>query len=227
VTGVRGAHLPQHRVRATTLSLVAGLALLTALELTELLAHIDGAVMDVLVAHRTARMTAIATAVTDTGASPFTYPLVAVAGLVTALRTRRWRPGVVALAVLGLGVFSRLLLSVLVGDARPALELQLVAVSGFSFPSGHAAASALLAGTLIWLAGRAGLPRRPRLVVGAVLLGWAVLVGVSRIYLGVHWVSDVVGSWLLAAAWLSALPLLDPVRRVAAVGRDAFSATPR
>lgn len=214
-------------MRAIVVGLVAGLALLTVLELTELLTHVDGTVMDVLAAHRTARWTTLATAVTDTGASPFTYPLVAVAGLVTALRTRRWRPGVVALTVLGLGVLSRLLLSVVVGDARPALELRLVAVSGFSFPSGHAAASALLAGTLIWLAGRAGLPRRPRLAVGAVLLGWAVLVGVSRLYLGVHWVSDVVGSWLLAAAWLSALPLLDPVRHAGAVGGDALRPTPR
>jgi membrane-associated phospholipid phosphatase len=200
-------------MRVVAVGLVVALALLTAVELADLLVHVDGAVMDALVAHRTARWTSLATAVTDTGASPFTYPLVAIAGLVTALRTRRWRPGVVALAVLGLGVFSRLLLSLLVGDARPAIELRLVAVSGYSFPSGHATASALLAGTLVWLAGRAGLPPRPRLVLGAVLLGWALLVGVSRLYLGVHWVSDVVGSWLLAAAWLSALPLLDPNRR--------------
>ena len=101
-------------MRAIVAGLVVGLALLTAVELADLLVHVDNAVLDALVAHRTARWTAFATAVTNTGASPFTYPLVAVAGLVVARRTRRWRPGVVALGVVVLGVLSRLLLSVLV-----------------------------------------------------------------------------------------------------------------
>lgn len=213
-------------VRAIVAGLVVGLALLTAVELADLLVHVDNAVLDALVAHRTARWTALATAVTNTGASPFTYPLVAVAGLVVARRTRRWRPGVVALGVVVLGVLSRLLLSVLVTDARPNQELWLVPVGGYSFPSGHAAASALLAGALIWLAGRAGLPRRPRLVLGSVLLGWAFLVGLSRLYLGVHWVSDVVGSWLLAAAWLAALPLLDPTRPEQPAAGDPVTRAP-
>ena len=199
-------------VRVVVAGLVLGLALLTTAELADLLVHVDNGVLDALVARRTAGWTGFATAVTNTGASPFTYPLVAIAGLVVARRTRRWRPGVVALAVVVLGVLSRLLLSVLVRDTRPDQDLWLVPVGGFSFPSGHAAASALLAGTLIWLVGRAGLPRLPRIGFGIVLLGWAFLVGVSRLYLGVHWVSDVVGSWLLAAAWVCALPLLDPVR---------------
>ena len=213
-------------VRAIVAGLVVGLALLTAVELADLLVHVDKAVLDTLVAHRTARWTALATAVTRTGASPFTYPLVAVAGLVVARRTRRWWPGVVALGVVVLGVLSRLLLSVLVTDARPNQELWLVPVGGYSFPSGHAAASVLLAGALIWLAGRAGLPRRPRLVLGSVLLGWAFLVGLSRLYLGVHWVSDVVGSWLLAAAWLAALPLLYSLRRDRREADDTPSPAP-
>ena len=86
-------------MRAIVAGLVVGLALLTAVELADLLVHVDNAVLDALVAHRTARWTALATAVTNTGASPFTYPLVAAAGLVVARRTRRWRPGVVALGV--------------------------------------------------------------------------------------------------------------------------------
>lgn len=204
-------------MRVVVAGLVVALALLTAAELADLLTQVDSAVLDALVAHRSARSTGLATAVTNTGASPFTYPLVAVAGLVVASRTKRWRPGVVALAVVVLGVLSRLLLSVLVADPRPDPGLWLVPVGGYSFPSGHAAASALLAGALIWLAGRAGLPRGPRLGLGVVLLSWAFLVGLSRLYLGVHWVSDVVGSWLLAAAWLAALPLLDPVRRAGRV----------
>jgi len=193
--------------------LVGGLALLTAAEVANLLVHVDNGVLDALVAHRTAGLTDLAAAVSHTGASVLTYPLVVIAGVAVAWRTQRWRPGVVALAVLVLGVFSRYLLSVVIRDARPDRDLWLVRTGGFSFPSGHAAASALLAGTLIWLVSRAGLPRPARLAFAFVALAWAFLVGLSRLYLGVHWVSDVAGSWLLAAAWICALPLLDPVRR--------------
>jgi undecaprenyl-diphosphatase len=201
---------------AATAGLIAALAVLVTLELVAPPRFADTAVLDLMVAHRTPRWTGVATAVTNSGASPFTYPLIVLAGLLTGMRTRRWQPGVAALCIVVLGVLSRLLLSVLVGDARPPVEQQLVAVRGFSFPSGHAASSALLAGALIWLASRAQLPSPVRRTTAAVLVLWAVLVGVSRLYLGVHWVSDVVGSWLLAGAWLCVLPLLDsapPLRR--------------
>ena len=189
--------------------LLVALAVLTTVELVAPPRIADTAVLDLMVTHRTPGWTAIATAVTNSGASPFTYPLIVLAGLLTGMRTRRWQPGVAALCIVVLGVLSRLLLSVLVGDGRPPLEQRLVAVQGFSFPSGHAASSALLAGALIWLAGRALLPYPVRWTTAAVLVPWAFLVGVSRLYLGVHWISDVVGSWLLAGAWLCVLPLLD------------------
>ena len=194
--------------------LVAALALLIVAELVAPPTVADAAVLDLMVANRTARWTAIATAVTNSGASPFTYPLIALTALLVGMRTRRWQPGVAALCVVALGVLSRLLLSILIGDARPPSEQRLVPVIGFSFPSGHATSSALLAGALIWLIGRARLPSLVRWTTAAILVPWAVLVGVSRLYLGVHWISDVIGSWLLAGAWLCLLPLLDQTPRM-------------
>jgi membrane-associated phospholipid phosphatase len=194
---------------AALAGLIAALAVLTVVELVAPPQGVDTAVLDMITAHRTPQWTAIATAVTNSGASPFTYPLVALAGVLAGVRTRRWQPGVAALCIVVLGVLSRLLLSVLVGDARPPLQQRLVAVYGFSFPSGHAATSALLAGALIWLAASARLPPLVRRTTAAVLVLWAVLVALSRLYLGVHWISDIVGSWLLAGAWLCTLPLLD------------------
>ena len=189
--------------------LAVALGALTMLEVARPPEMLDRAVLDELIELRTPGLTSLATAVTDSGASPLTYPLIAVAGLLVGLRTRRWRPGVAALGVAVLGVLSRLLLSIVIGDTRPPVEQRLVSVHGFSFPSGHAVASALLAGTLIWLAGRARLRRPARLAIAAVLVPWAILVGMSRLYLGVHWISDVAGSWLLAGAWLCLLPLVD------------------
>ena len=103
------------------------------------------------------------------------------------------------------GVLSRLQLSKLVADARPPQGDWLTPAQGFSFPSGHAATSALVAGTLTWLLIQVVQPRWARLAVGVVPASWAMLVALSRLYLGVHWVSDIVGSWLLAGAWLGVL----------------------
>jgi membrane-associated phospholipid phosphatase len=114
-------------------------------------------------------------------------------------------PGVAAVGVAAGGVLSRLGLSDLIRDARPPRTVWLVEVNGFSFPSGHAATSALIAGTLAWLLTLLIRARSARVAIIAALAVWALLVALSRTYLGVHWVSDILGSWLLAGAWLTSL----------------------
>ena len=68
--------------------------------------------------------------------------------------------------------------------------------AGFALPSGHTATATFAAGLLCL-----GLARSPRsawrFVAFAVLALWVVLDGVGRVYLGVHWPTDVVGGWLL------------------------------
>jgi membrane-associated phospholipid phosphatase len=196
------------RARTVLAGVLVALAGLIAVEVSDLARAVDGYVLDLMVSHRTSSWTGAARMVTHSGASPFAYPVAVLAALVVGLRTGRWRVALVAPVVLVLGVLSRLLLSLAVRDVRPSAALRLVPVGGFSFPSGHAAASALLAGVLIWLIAHTGTPRPLRIALYAVLGLWALLVGVTRLYLGVHWVSDIVGSWLLAAAWLALLPLI-------------------
>lgn len=67
---------------------------------------------------------------------------------------------------------------------------------GYSFPSGH---SIFAASVGFAAAGLAAL--RNRWALAAALLAWVVGVGVSRVYLGAHWPTDVLGAWLIAAAW--------------------------
>lgn len=85
--------------------------------------------------------------------------------------------------------------------ARPELVPHLVSANGYSFPSGHATASAVCYLTLAALAGQVTPDRAARLylLVAAVLLVGAI--GCSRVYLGVHWPSDVLAGWLFGALW--------------------------
>ena len=190
----------------TAVGLLITLGLLTALEtMSDAASGLDSAVRSWVLAHRSGVVTPTARALTHTGTSALLYPLVALAGLAVRLRTGRWAPAVAALAVVVTGVLSRLGLSKLVRDPRPPRADWLVSAGGFSFPSGHAATSALVAGALAWLLAGVIRSRWARTVLVLGCAAWAVLVSLSRIYLGVHWISDVIGSWLLAGAWLSAL----------------------
>ncbi|MFI7598055.1 phosphatase PAP2 family protein [Actinoplanes sp. NPDC049681] len=114
-------------------------------------------------------------------------------------RARRLALWVVTTMVVG-GVLGAVL-KLLVGRHRPDLLEPVARAAGFSFPSGHALNAALTAGVFVLVL----LPvvrHRWALWAGAVTV--TVLTGLSRIVLGVHWTSDVVGGWLLGAAVVAA-----------------------
>ncbi|MEO8295124.1 MAG: phosphatase PAP2 family protein [Gemmatimonadota bacterium] len=75
-------------------------------------------------------------------------------------------------------------------------------IGGWSFPSGHAMGSLVTYGMLAYLAARF-LPRRPAQMVAIMLLLLVLLIGISRIYLGVHYFSDVVAGYSAAIVWLA------------------------
>lgn len=85
--------------------------------------------------------------------------------------------------------------------ARPDVVPRLVDVSSLSFPSGHAANSAIIYLTLAALASQAVLQRRVRAYLMAVALSLVAMIGASRVYLGVHWPSDVLAGWSFGALW--------------------------
>ena len=89
---------------------------------------------------------------------------------------------------------------------RPGAETLVPIPGSFSFPSAHSFCSLIvfgMIGLLIFRAmNRKGVPYNAAIVPGIILVVFAILIGISRIYVGVHWPSDVLGGWLLAGMWL-------------------------
>jgi membrane-associated phospholipid phosphatase len=84
----------------------------------------------------------------------------------------------------------------------------------FSFPSGHALVSFVFYAVLAGLIADRVRSRAVRVLVGVVAGTLIAAIGLSRIYLGVHYPSDVIAGYLAAAIWVSALLVLDHVRKV-------------
>jgi membrane protein DedA with SNARE-associated domain/membrane-associated phospholipid phosphatase len=150
---------------------------------------------------RTAWLVDAAKVVTTLGSAAVTLPIAAVAAVLLGVRRRFAEAAVlvVATAIIYAGVPA-------LKDVtdRPRPPDPLTAYSGSAFPSGHAAHAILYP----WLALTMTVRLRPGMAGGAALLAagivLAVLVGLTRVYLGVHYLSDVSGGWALGAAAFAA-----------------------
>lgn len=95
---------------------------------------------------------------------------------------------------------------------RPPLK-HLVTETSFSFPSGHAMGSMIFFGSLIFLMPLITNHRLLRSFLKSLCFGMIFLIGLSRIYLGVHYLSDIIGGYLLGLTWLFATyPLYQKIR---------------
>jgi undecaprenyl-diphosphatase len=145
----------------------------------------------------------LAEAMTDLTAFGSVAGLVLVVGAVLGylLLSGRVRTALFVLAATGTGMILGKLLKLAYDRPRPTLVPHLVDVTSASFPSGHATDSAIVYLTLAALLARTlpGPAHRLYIIGAAILL--TLLIGVSRIYLGVHWPSDVAAGWSIGAAW--------------------------
>lgn len=136
---------------------------------------------------------------------PLGMPILATVTAVTlAVLWRQWTPVVLVAATAA----GSLLLTVagkgMVGRARPPL---VDAVPPYdltaSFPSGHSLNAAAIGGIVAYLVMRRQRSARARALTVAAAVAFAVTIGLSRVYLGHHWLTDVLAAWALGVAWLA------------------------
>lgn len=140
-----------------------------------------------------------------------------------------WLHGVIGAVAIGLASLGNEALKAVIARARPDLLDPIVAERGFSFPSGHSALGMAAWGILGVLIMRSRLPLGVRRGIVAVLVVLIALIGLSRIWLGVHYPTDVLAGWTAGAVIVLVYARLT--RRVspepAAAAVDAGPAQPR
>jgi membrane-associated phospholipid phosphatase len=159
---------------------------------------LDARLQSVLGAPRGSQVAHIALGVTSLGDTVPLVTLLLLAGVVAPMRWRGgWRVLILPIVATAVGQLLCDLLKLAVARPRPPARLWAGSASGFAFPSGHATSS--MAGFLtLALLVAVGLPagrRRVLVVASGVVL--AVLVGLTRVVLSVHWATDVIGGWAL------------------------------
>ena len=127
--------------------------------------------------------------------------LVTVLGVGLVLAFRNWQRALFIAVAIGGGTALSGLLKLDYARPRPAIVAHLVGVSSASFPSGHAMNSAIVYLTLAALGARALVEPRARRYVIVVALLLTLLVGSTRVYLGVHWPTDVFAGWAAGGGW--------------------------
>jgi undecaprenyl-diphosphatase len=121
--------------------------------------------------------------------------LVAIATLAVGVLVGPWLHGVIGAVTIGLTSLANGALKDLIARARPDLLEPIITERGFSFPSGHSILGMVAWGILAVLVWRSRLPSGVRRGVVAALGVVVLLVGVSRVWLGVHYPTDVLAGW--------------------------------
>jgi undecaprenyl-diphosphatase len=161
-----------------------------------------------------AMLVAVVKAITWLGSSGVLWSVIGAAAVVLAIR-RRWRLAIYLLVAGAGALVLDPVLKSLVGRLRPVVAHPVAHGNGDSFPSGHSLGSIVCYGAilLVFLPAARGRWRRAFIVGIAALVA---LIGISRILLGVHYVSDVLGGWALGVAWLGVTAFAFELTRRAA-----------
>lgn len=136
------------------------------------------------------------------------------------IRTRRWHRAILVTVGVGGAAAITSILKLIFARDRPELWQVLEYESTYSFPSGHATLSFALAMCIVLLLWRT----KWRWHIAGVALIYIVVIGFSRLYLGVHYPTDILAGWVVAGTWVIAtwwlLPFLVTKKQGRRAGKD-------
>ncbi|MFF0067018.1 phosphatase PAP2 family protein [Streptomyces sp. NPDC005279] len=167
---------------------------------------VDARVHDWVMGHRPAWASDVAVGITLTGSGVPAYVLAALAGALAA-RCVRWLGALLGIVALASAQVPRIVLASALARTRPATADWTWSASGWAMPSGHTTTLMVIA-ALFTVAAHRRARARWRPVLLALPVVWAGAVGVSRVFLGMHWPTDVLAGWLLAACWAGSAALV-------------------
>jgi membrane-associated phospholipid phosphatase len=212
-------------VTITALTLLVGIGLLVGGGMTD---GFDRTVIDAVRAPALHGALSPLGAITELGSTEAVSAM-ALVTLAVGVAVGPWLHGVAGAVTIAAASIANSTLKLVVARERPDLLEPIVVEHGFSFPSGHSALGMVAYGVLAVLVSRSRLPRGARtaiIVALGVLIG---LIGLSRVWLGVHYPTDVLAGWAAGGAVVSAYAALT--RRVslepAAAAVDADRAARR
>lgn len=157
----------------------------------------DNAVLNYIHEHASGAAELLFSFVTNLGDPLFMVPLGLIITAILLHRQNYVKAIVVAALLAGSGLMTSVFKTIF-DRARPDLWQHVTVESTFSFPSGHATASFMIALALLYVCWQRRTVRRVLLYILPI---YVLLISFSRLYLGVHYPTDIIGGWLVAIIW--------------------------
>jgi membrane-associated phospholipid phosphatase len=214
------------RVSPAPVFMVAGIAIVIGLAVlisADRSGAFDQAIIDAVRAPVLGDLLQPLRAVTELGSTGIVIAVAAVA-FAFAMAIGPWRHGLIAAVTILLASIANSALKIAIGRERPDLLDPLIVERGFSFPSGHSALGMVAYGILAVLVGRSRLPKPWRVGLVVALGVLVALIGISRIWLGVHYPTDVIAGWsaggVIVLAYAALTRRVSPAPAEGAVDAD-------
>ncbi|WP_149276321.1 phosphatase PAP2 family protein [Pareuzebyella sediminis] len=174
---------------------------LTAKVKNELVGGVDQQVTDYVLSFRNPKLTDYFVFVTNIGDVKGYIIVLILTILISFFILKKWKFIGQIFLVLVLATLSNMMLKRFIDRARPEIE-HLVSVKTLSYPSGHAMSSMAFYGFLIYLVYKLKVRSVWKVFIILLLSLLILSIGISRIYLGVHFPSDVIGGWVAGMIWI-------------------------